>query len=71
MKPYSGMAYHPPLRQRFGASVETDSVDLFISHSWSAGYQGFKLKVYTPGPSKYPQIGVYGPKLRVFRVFRG
>ena len=21
-----------------------------------------------PGPSKYPQIGVYGPKLRVFRV---
>ena len=24
-----------------------------------------------PGPSKYPQIGVYGPKLRVFRVFRG
>ena len=24
-----------------------------------------------PGPSKYPQIGVYGPKLRVLRVFRG
>ena len=22
----------------------------------------------SPGPSLYPQIGVYGPKLRVFRV---
>ena len=30
----------------------------------------YTIFMFIPGPSKYPQIGAYGPKLRVFRVFR-
>ena len=45
--------------------------------SWEAGASKLKMRRHQlwqsrflakPRPSKYPQIGVYGPKLRLFRV---
>ena len=44
---------------------------IFRNHSLRLLFIGFPRSIMDcrqPGPSKYPQIGVRGPKLRVFRV---